>query len=325
MNTKCFGVFVLFLLTIGCGQSLAQAPATQPGVGRLPHIQVDVRNKQVRVECEALRCEAPLEFFCVIAGGSEHESAIRTRAKPSDLHTAMLMLGLAPGEPMKYSEAAKKWFPPHGPPVNITMEFEKDGKRVSLPAYELMRDVKSKKPMPAQSWIFAGSRLLENGTYGADPTGYVVSIVNFEYSVLDVPRLASSANETLEWEAALDLMPALGAPMTMLIEPVDKAISPAAPAQPATAPSTGPVSALSDISIDQEKVDRLRAKWLAEVRPHADALRHAAQAQYEVVVALRREQQRLVDEADRIQRLIDQLERDYQQMTTPRPEDAGNP
>lgn len=323
MNTKRVGVFVLLFITINCGKSLGQAPASQPGIGRLPHVLVDVRNKQVRVECEALQCKAPLEFFCVIAGGSEHESAVRTRAKPSDIHTGLLMLGLVPGEPLKFSEAAKKWFPPHGPPVNITMEFEKDGKRVSLPAYQLMRDVKSKKPMQAQSWIFAGSRLLENGTYGADPTGYVVSIVNFEFSLLDVPRLASNADETLEWEAALDLFPALGAPMTMVIEPVDKVINPAPPSNPTTAPATGPVS-LSDVSIDQEKVDRARAKWLQEVRPHADALRHAAQAQYEVVVALRREQQRLVDEADRIQRLIDQFERDYQQMTTPRPEDAGN-
>lgn len=310
---------ITFLLLLIMASSIqAQVPATQPaGVGRFPHVAVDVRAKQVRVECEALHCEAPLEFFCVIAGGSEHESVIRTRAKPSDIHTALLMLGLAPGEPIKYSEATKKWSPPHGPPVNITMEYEKDGKHVVLPAYKLMRDLKTKQPMPVQSWIFAGSRLLENGTYGADPTGYVVSIVNFDLTVLDVPRLASSANETLEWMAALDLMPPLGAPMTMVIEPIDNA---AAPANPTTSPATGPMSRLSDVTIDQEKVDRMRARWEKDVKPHALALREAAQAQYEVVTSLRREQQRLVDEADRIQRLIDQLEREYQDMTTPRPE-----
>ena len=55
---------------------------------------------------------------------------------------------------------------------------------------------------------------------------------------------------------------------------------------------------------------------------HAEiiALREAAQAQYDVIRELRREQQRLIDEADRIQRLIDELERKYQDMTTPRPE-----
>ena len=37
---------------------------------------------------------------------------------------------------------------------------------------------------------------------------------------------------------------------------------------------------------------------------------------------LRREQQRLIDEADRIQRTIDELDKEYQDMTTPRPEAA---
>ena len=43
----------------------------------------------------------------------------------------------------------------------------------------------------------------------------------------------------------------------------------------------------------------------------------------EVLAELRREQQRLIDEADRIQRLIDELEQHYQQLTTPRPESAS--
>jgi hypothetical protein len=305
--------------------TLAQAPpATQPGVGRLPHVTVDVPHRQVRVECEALHCEAPLEFFCVLAGTSEHESVIRTRAKPSDIHTGLLMIGLTPGEPLKYSKAADTRFPAHGPPVNITMEFEKNGAKVSLPAYKLMRDIRTKRSMPAMSWIFAGSRVMDDGNYAADLTGYVVSIVNFELTLMDVPRLASSANETLEWEAALDLLPPLNSPMTMIIEPAGNPAT--APATAPTEPQSSNTPGLSPVAIDQAKLDNLRQRWEQDVRPHAAALRSAAQAQYEVISSLRREQQRLIDEADRIQRLIDELERDYQQMTTPRPEEreAGN-
>ena len=64
----------------------------------------------------------------------------------------------------------------------------------------------------------------------------------------------------------------------------------------------------------------MRDKWQRAVAPHDKALREAAQAHYDVINTLRREQQRLIDEADRIQRLIDRLEKDYQEMTTPRPE-----
>lgn len=88
-------------------------------------------------------------------------------------------------------------------------------------------------------------------------------------------------------------------------------------APPATAPSDPP---LSDVHIDQQKVDNLEAYWQKKVAPHAAALREAAETHYQVIADLRKEQQRLIDEADRIQRAIDKLEKEYQDMTTPRPQ-----
>ncbi|MBV8782365.1 MAG: hypothetical protein JO353_13290 [Phycisphaerae bacterium] len=384
-NQLCAFITVL-VCTI---QVSAQSPATAPA-GKLPHIQVDVKKRQVRVDCEALNVDIPLEFFCVTAGGNEHESILRTPARPSHIHLALLMLGSQPGEPIKFSESAQKWFPPHGPPLHISVEYQKDGKTVDLPANRLMRSVKTKRDMPPMTWIFAGSRVLDDGTYGADPTGYVVSICNFDLCLIDVPALVSSANETLEWERNPDTVPPTGTPVTMIIEPagadkpadaVDaKQSKPPAvivevtddnkieidhlpvdigdlPARLRKLKSTDDVrlamsdhanpdfeqrvksvffanvplhegarcstTQLSDVHIDQPRIDRLQQRWNEAVRPHDAALREAAQAQYEVITELRREQQRLIDEADRIQRKIDELEKQYQDMTTPRPEAAS--
>jgi hypothetical protein len=318
MRTRIIITTLLILCNHDCVDAHPTTAPTTAGVGRFPHLEVDLVKRQVRVECQALHVRAPLEFFCVVAGTSEHESLLRTRAKPSHIHTGLLMLGLQPGQPVRYSEAARKWFPPQGPPLRVSVEFDEPaGKRVTFPAYKLMRDIRSKKQMPTTTWIFAGSRVMEDGVYGADVTGYVVSVVNFDLSVIDVPALASNVDETLEWEADLDALPPEGAPVTMIIEPADPDTKPAAPSR--ALPATQPLHGLSDVTIDQEKVDRLRHRWELQVRPHARALRDAAQAQYEVLGALRREQQRLIDEADRIQRLIDELERQYQEMTTPKP------
>ena len=68
-------------------------------------------------------------------------------------------------------------------------------------------------------WVFDGSRLLPDGRYAADLTGYVVSIVNFDLTMIDVPELASNANETLEWEYDPDWVPTKGTAVTMIIEP----------------------------------------------------------------------------------------------------------
>ena len=298
-------------------------PSTQPADKKLPHIDVDIKAKQVRVECQMLGVEAPLEFFCVLSGTNEHEAVIRTSAKPSNIHLALLMLGLEPGEPVKYSEAAKKWMPPHGPPLSITAEFQRDGELTRVPITRLMRSIKTKEPMPQHAFIFAGSQIGPDGAYAADITGYVVSIVNFDLSLIDVPELASNANETLEWQVNKDVAPDAGANVMMIIEPMNKGDEPAAAATQRA--DAGAQLDAPDVTADQQRIAKLRERWNSAVAPHRDGLRDAAQAHYEVVTQLRREQQRLIDEADRIQRLIDELEKRYQEMTTPQPPAAAQP
>ncbi|HEV7301488.1 MAG TPA: YdjY domain-containing protein [Tepidisphaeraceae bacterium] len=326
-------LIVLLMSTGAIAQDVPPSPTTAPAdqqqAGGFPGIAVDVAAKQVRVDCETLDVDAPLEFFCVVSGTNEHEAMLRSPIKPSHLHAALLMLGLQPGEPVRYSEATEKWIPPHGPPLTLFVEFEKNGKRQRYPAYRLLRNVKTKQPMPPTTWIFAGSRLLDDNSYAADATGYLVSIVNFNYTVIDIPMLASSANESLSWEINSDLMPPHATKATLVIEPAGAGdvappngsgnadLGTTSTTQPTDDRNTG--TRLSDVTVNAAEIDTLQSAWEAAVRPHHAALREAAQAHYDVINSMRREQQRLIDEADRIQRRIDELEKSYQDMTTPRP------
>jgi hypothetical protein len=400
-------VILLGFCSGACGAN--QAPATMPGAadaaaaakeGKLPHLQVDVKKRQVRVECQMLGIDAPLEFLCVLNGTNEHESVLRSLAQPSHIHLGLVMLGLDPGEPVHYSDATKKWFPPSGPPLNISVEFtDKNGKPQSMPASRLMRSIHDKKPQPTHTWIFAGSKVMPDGNFAADVTGYTVSVVNFELSLIDIPDLASNANETLEWEIDKSIAPPAGTAVTMIIEPVAAPATKPAPAATESSSIDIPtikVSAKGELmlgdrtlSMDEMKqnlerqrrerpltvrlaaekpdhalvrnlqdalkamdiryemvppsdwptqparggdqprsqidIDQLRARWQQAVAPHRNELREAAQAHYDVILQLRREQQKLVDQADQIQRLIDDLDRRYQEMTTPQPQLAPAP
>src|SRR4051794_8269044 len=223
---------ILFAMFTSHVFAQGRAPATAPADGKLPFIQVDAQAKQVRVECEAIRNEAALEFFCCATGGNEHESVLRSRVKPSDLHLALLMLGLTPGEPVRFNEAANKWLPPHGPPVQISVEFEKDGKLVNLPAYRLMKNFATKDEAQPFTWIFVGSRMTEDNRYASNLSGYIVSVVNFDGTVIDVPQLASNANETLQWVTNVELLPPTGTKVTMILEPAGRVVAPSS--RPAT-------------------------------------------------------------------------------------------
>jgi hypothetical protein len=210
----------------GAGASTEPSPA---GVGQFQHVTIDLKSRQIRVDCQALNVKMPLEHFCVETGGSEHESVLRTDAKPSSIHFGLLAMGLACGEPAHISRATREYFAPTGPPLKISCEFQKDGLTINVPAYRMMRDLKTHKEMPPLTWVFDGSRILPDGRYAADITGYVVSIVNFDLTMIDVPELASNSNETLEWEYNPDLVPAKGTPVTMIIEPADVAIATSGP------------------------------------------------------------------------------------------------
>jgi hypothetical protein len=227
MSKWCWLLAVLWAGGCGFADVVATQPSTQPAEApaQTPHVQIDPMRKQIRVECQAVNVKAPLEFFCVLRGGPEHETVLRTQIKPSAIHFGLLALGLAPGDPAHYVQATNTWFPPTGPGLKIDCEFEKDGTKVVVPAYRMMRSVKNKQEMPPLIWVFDGSRVMPDGMYAADITGYVVSIVNFDLTMIDVPELASNANETLEWEYNPDVCPPKGAKVTMIIEPAGKDVT----------------------------------------------------------------------------------------------------
>jgi len=310
------------------GDPKASIPAKEPGIGKVPHIEIDAKNKTIRVECKVCNTENyGLEFFCCHTNTNEYESVLSSEVMASHLHAALLLLGLKPGEPVKYSESAKKWLPPHGPPLQISCQFEKNGKPFVVPAYRLMRNVKTRKEVPPMTWVFTGSKVMEDGNYAADVTGYLLSVLNNELTVIDIPSLASRALESREWEPNTDLLPARGSAIWLIIEPAGKEVTPRFEANPSTAaaatmPATlGAAEPLDDVRLDAEKVKKLKTYWTKAVAPHDAALRQAAQAHYEVIESLRREQQRLIDEADRVQRVIDDLQKQYQDMTTPNPKE----
>ena len=74
------------------------------------------------------------------------------------------------------------------------------------------------------------------------------------------------------------------------------------------------------MTADQKHLKKLKEQWEREVEPHRKELQKAAETHYKVISELQKEQHRLIDEADRIQRTIDELEKAYQDMTTPRPQ-----
>ena len=214
-------VTLLFHITLW-SHAVHAAPTTRPAEGKLPHLELNLAKHQVRVECDAINPDEKLEFLVCSSGTKEYESVLRSRARPSHLHLALLMLGLEPGQPVKYNQAENKWTAPRGPALKLSCEFVRDGKTVRVPASSLMRSVKDKTAMPEVQWVFVGAPTLDDGEYSADVTGYLITVVNFEHTVIDIPQLRSSKNESLEWEINPEVAPKRSTKVTLIIEPAEE-------------------------------------------------------------------------------------------------------
>jgi len=100
---------------------------------------------------------------------------------------------------------------------------------------------------------------MEDGNYAADATGYVVSVLNNELTIIDIPTLASRALETRDLERNADLLPPAGSTIWMTIEPAgDKTDLPAGESNAANqAPATitrVSIDAAGQIKLDDQPV-----------------------------------------------------------------------
>lgn len=215
----------------------ADAPAAPAKTPDFKNMKVDMAKRYVDVEAVICLTKGPLEDFATVPSAKEYESVIALHARPSQIHLALLLLGLKAGSPGSWEYKDKQVIAHNatGSRLRLTLLYkDKDGKEVEKPATDFVRDMKSHKHPAKDIFVFAGSRVTkpQDGEpyYAADSSGDVVSLVTFPEEMIALPQAASSNNDQLEWEVDPDAVPPLGTKVTLRIYAVDP------PAKKADAP-----------------------------------------------------------------------------------------
>lgn len=190
---------------------------------KLPEDQVwvDIKKKIVVIDGEICLRKGPLEMFACPPHTKEHESIVQAHARSFMVHTALLMVGAKPGKPVEWEP---KYKPANGTRVEIMVHWlDKDGKHVKRRAQEMIRNVKTGKPMKAE-WVFAGSEFYLNPNtkvrhYLADG-GEMICVSNFTTAMMDLPIESTQSKEGLIFEALTDNIPPLKTPVRIVLKPV---------------------------------------------------------------------------------------------------------
>ena len=205
-----------------------------PGQDAKTGVAVDKEKKSVSIEAKiAPRKLANLtEIYPIelIAGWGHpkgkkaHETVVTLEANPSDVHKALVEIGLKPGKPAKGegTEAV-------GPDVAVFIEVTVDGATKRLSPDKFLMDPKTKKPFPkGVKFRFTGSVDSQvapdkpEKKYGADLSGTLIVIFPVTDETVLQSSLTMKDEKYLKLETNKDALPKEGTAVKLVIEAAGK-------------------------------------------------------------------------------------------------------
>ncbi len=147
-------------------------------------------------------------------GKKAHETVVTIDVKPSDVHKALVDLGLKPGAPATEKANAT------GPEVKIFVEFLSGGRPTKrVPIERVLMDRRTEKPMPKVKWHFTGSarRATEPDVYQADRTGTLIAIFPVTDETVFQTNLTLADEKYVKLETDKKLLPPEGTAVNLVI------------------------------------------------------------------------------------------------------------
>ncbi len=195
-----------------------------------PAITISKEKKSVTIACKVaprklpnLTEVYPIEVIATLPtpeGRKAHETVVTFSAKPSEIHAAMVELGLKPGKPALGEDATAA-----GPEVKLSLEIAgPDGNPKVVPIEKTLVDRKTGKPLASLKWIFTGSAVKESApgkqdkVYAADTSGTLIAIFPVTDETVFQTQLTMKEEPLLKLETNTKVLPAEGTAVKLIIE-----------------------------------------------------------------------------------------------------------
>lgn len=150
-------------------------------------------------------------------GRKAHETVVTFEVAPSQVHQALVSLGVQPGKPARAAKDVAS-----GPEVKMYFEVPTAGGKATrrIPLEKVLVDKKTKKPMPKIRWLFTGSMESNEGgkkEYGADVTGTLIAIFPVTAETVFQSSLTLAEERFVKLETDTEVLPPVGTAMRLVI------------------------------------------------------------------------------------------------------------
>ncbi len=215
------------------GEASKSRPNTLPpdAPGTRQTISVDKKAKTVSVPCSiaprklpSLKDVYPIEVIACYPtphGQKAHETVLTIAGiKPSDIHKALVDLGLRPGKPAR-GEGTKA----EGAELLVFLEIsDREGKARRIPIEQTLVDGKTGKPIAALRWHFTGSAARQpdpekdDKVYGADLTGTLIALFPVTDDTVIQSHLTMKEEAVLKLETNRKQLPKEGTIVRLILQ-----------------------------------------------------------------------------------------------------------
>ena len=215
-----------------------EKPAPPPDLTR---VKADLKAKTVTLEGVFCLRRGILDYLAVTTTGHEYEAVLALNAKASLLHANLLAIGAEAGPTETLLEAIKKNAKPGdkvpekiGTKLRAVVEWQADGKTVSIPASGLLTNRTTKKPAEDAPWIFTGSYFAKDpntdkDVYMGDADQSLIGVFFQQSAVVNFSKDNGNAYDGTETghEVNTDIVPKPGTACKLVFSFWDKPAEPA--------------------------------------------------------------------------------------------------
>ncbi|MAF13138.1 hypothetical protein CMK11_22015 [Candidatus Poribacteria bacterium] len=174
---------------------------------------VDQNRRELRMSGKVLAASRIIEYLATTPLGKVHETILALDAEPIHLQVAMLGLGLQYENNLRSQGDPRT---PKGDPVEIWVEWDRNGETERRRAEELVYNDDEGRAMQQTPWVFTGSRM-QGSLFMAEATQSLIATYRDHDAILNHP-LPSGAGQSLR--ANLAVLPPKGTPVTVTIRPL---------------------------------------------------------------------------------------------------------
>ena len=197
---------------------------------RLGEIVFDAKTREIRIPTVMnMREGGPIEYLLVHENGAVHEALLTTTVRGLNLQVVFKLLRFQTGEGTLFDaflpeeerrqrlEDIEK--SEQGDPVELVVQWEKDGEEHEHPAADWILDAESSESMADEPWILTGSHFYR-GHFLADTEGSLVAIYLDQSALLNMSRKSAINDE--RWGANAEQTPEVGQKVTLILRPPAK-------------------------------------------------------------------------------------------------------